>query len=79
MRTIRVLVLLGILCILLIESECAILQARSSQLIFPMDEELTFDAAEIRCLSLNGAQLVEIQDEAEWDEVNLYSFQKDRI
>ena len=78
MRTIRVLVLLGILCILLIESECAILQARSSQLIH-VDEELTFDAAEIRCLSLNGAQLVEIQDEAEWDEVNLYSFQKDRI
>ena len=78
MRTIRVLVLLGILCILLIESECAILQARSSQLIY-VDEKLTFDAAEIRCLSLNGAQLVEIRDEAEWDEVNLYSFQKDRI
>ena len=78
MKTIRVLVLLGILCILLIESECAILQARSSQLIL-VDEQLTFDAAEIRCLSLNGAQLVEIRDEAEWDEVNLYSFQKDPI
>ena len=80
MRAPRVLVLLGLLCFLLQESECNIYQyqGRRSLLTF-VDEKLNFDGAQVRCQSLNGTQLVEIQDEAEWDEVNLYSFQKDRI
>ena len=80
MRAPRVLVLLGLLCFLLQESECKIYQhqGRSSLLTF-VDEFLTFEAAEERCQSQYGSQLVEIADEEEWDEVKLYSFQKERM
>ena len=68
MRGLEVLSYLSPLCIIFAESECTLYRGGTSQLAF-LDESMTFEAAERRCLSRNGAQLVEIRNEEEWSEV----------
>ena len=69
MRTLGVYIaIISLLCIFSKESECTIYRGGMGQLVF-LDEMMTFEAAERRCLSRNGAQLVELRNEEEWSEV----------
>ena len=60
---------LSILCMFVKLTECTLYRDGEIQLEF-VTEKMTFDAAEERCKSKN-AQLIELQDEEEYDEVNI--------
>ena len=60
---------LGLLCMVVKMTECSLYRDGEIQLEF-VNERITFDAAEERCKSKN-AQLIELQDEEEYDEVNI--------
>ena len=71
MRAPRVLGLLVHLCILLKEIKCTTYRGDNIGLLSFEDERMTFEVAEKRCQSQNNAQLVEIETEEEWSEVNV--------
>ena len=59
------------LCILLKDVKCTTYRGDNIGLLSLKDERMTFEVAEERCQSQNNAQLVEMNTEEEWSEVNV--------
>ena len=59
---------MGVLCFVVELTECSLYRDGKIVLWF-VDEKLSFREAEKKCQSKNS-QLVELQNEAEWDEVS---------